>query len=57
MPYIRGGVEAIFEPKELNHTPTTSELEMAREVIEARLDDQNITDRQVTIDNIHPQRI
>lgn len=48
---IRGGVEAIFEPKGLDHNPTASELEMAREVIESRLDNQNITDREVTVDN------
>ena len=48
---IRGGVEAIFEPKGLDRAPTVSELETAREVIETRLDNQNITDREVTVDN------
>ncbi|MGN6714175.1 protein translocase subunit SecF [Anaerocolumna jejuensis] len=47
---IRGGVEAIFEPKGLDRAPTVSELETAREVIETRLDNQNITDREVTVD-------
>ncbi len=47
---IRGGVEAIFEPQGLGRTPTQSELEIARNVIEMRLDAQKITDREVTID-------
>jgi SecD/SecF fusion protein len=47
---IRGGVEAIFEPQNLNRKPTTQELESAREVIESRMDSQNIADREVTVD-------
>lgn len=47
---IRGGVEAIFEPQGLDRTATENELESAREVIETRLDGQNISDREVTID-------
>lgn len=47
---IRGGVEAVFEPNELERKATEKELETAREVIEARLDFQNITDREVTVD-------
>lgn len=47
---IRGGVEAIFEPQGLDRKPTEKELETAREVIETRLDNQNISDREVTID-------
>ncbi len=47
---IRGGVEAIFEPQGLERQFTQAELETAREVIEMRLDAQNITDREVTID-------
>lgn len=47
---IRGGVEAVFEPQNLDRHPTEKELETAREVIETRLDSQNITDREVTID-------
>ncbi|NNJ32049.1 protein translocase subunit SecF [Lacrimispora defluvii] len=47
---IRGGVEAIFEPQGLKRSPTVNELESAREVIETRLDTQNITDREVTVD-------
>jgi len=47
---IRGGVEAIFEPQGLDRKPTEQELNIAREVIETRMDNQNITDREVTVD-------
>lgn len=47
---IRGGVEAIFEPQGLKRSPTDKELVSAREIIESRLDSQNISDREVTID-------
>lgn len=47
---IRGGVEAIFEPEGLNRDITGSELDSAREVIETRLDNENISDRNVTVD-------
>ncbi len=47
---IRGGVEAAFQPVGLDRKPTKQELESAREIIEVRLDQQNIMDRDVTID-------
>ncbi|WP_313153298.1 protein translocase subunit SecF [Lacrimispora sp.] len=47
---IRGGVEAIFEPQGLDRKPTEKELESAREIIETRMDNQNISDREVTVD-------
>lgn len=47
---IRGGVEAVFEPQGLDRKPTDKELDSAREVIETRLDNQNISDREVTVD-------
>lgn len=47
---IRGGVEAVFEPQDLNRKATENELESARNIIETRLDAKNITDREVTID-------
>lgn len=47
---IRGGVEATYEPKSLDRTPTDSELEAAKAIIETRMDADNITDREVTID-------
>ena len=48
---IRGGVSATFVPAEEGVTPTSDELNSARAIIEQRLDDQNILDRNVTIDN------
>ena len=47
---IRGGVDAVFEPVNLGRIPTASELESARAIIETRLDQKNILDREVTID-------
>lgn len=47
---IRGGVDAAFEPVGLDRKPTKQELESARSIIEVRLDNQNILDRDVTID-------
>ncbi len=47
---IRGGVDATYEPKDLERAPSESELEAARAVIETRMDAKNITDRDVTID-------
>ncbi len=46
---IRGGVDAVFQPKNLGRLPTTEELEAARSVIDTRLDQKNIFDRDVTI--------
>jgi len=47
---IRGGVDAVFEPADLDRKPTNEELDAARSVIETRLDQQNILDREVTVD-------
>ena len=47
---IRGGVDAAFEPVDLDRNPSKQELESARSVIETRLDNLNILDRDVTID-------
>ncbi|WP_253291123.1 protein translocase subunit SecD [Acetivibrio sp. MSJd-27] len=47
---IRGGVEAVYEPKDLDRAPTSEEMEAARAVIENRMDTQNILDRDVTVD-------
>ncbi|MDF2907921.1 MAG: protein-export rane protein SecD [Herbinix sp.] len=47
---IRGGVDAAFQPEGLDRKPTGDELESARTIIETRLDQQNIMDRDVTID-------
>lgn len=48
---IRGGVDAAFQPVGLDRKPTPDELEAARTIIEVRLDQNNIMDRDVTIDN------
>ena len=48
---IRGGVDAVFQPVDLNRAPTVDELESARAIIETRLDQKNILDREVTIDS------
>ncbi|MFB0920592.1 MAG: protein translocase subunit SecD [Oscillospiraceae bacterium] len=47
---IRGGVEATYTPKDLGRAPTADELETAKSIIETRMDAENITDREVTID-------
>lgn len=47
---IRGGIEAVFEPVGLERVPTIDELNAARNVIETRLDDKNILEREVTVD-------
>lgn len=52
---IRGGVEAIYEPKDLDREPTDSELESARLIMETRLDSKNILDREITIDKNNGQ--
>ena len=48
---IKGGIDAAFVPKDLDRSPTETELEAARAIIETRLDQRNILDRDVTIDN------
>src|SRR5690554_6801639 len=47
---IRGGVDAVFEPADDSIEPTVQQLEAARLIIETRLDNKNILDREVTID-------
>ena len=47
---IRGGVKAAFQPDGLDRKPTSDELEAARAIINTRLDQQNVMDRDVTID-------
>jgi len=50
---IRGGVNAAFQPVGLTRKPTEGELESARSIIEVRLDQKNILDRDITIDKEH----
>lgn len=52
---IRGGVEAVYEPKDLDRMPTETELESARLIMETRMDAQNILDREITIDKNNGQ--
>jgi len=52
---IRGGVEAVYEAKDLDRMPTEVELESARLVMETRMDAQNILDREITIDKNNGQ--
>nr|WP_312576877.1 protein translocase subunit SecD [Sedimentibacter sp.] len=52
---IRGGVEAVYEAKDLDRAPTETELESARIIMETRLDSQNILDREITIDKNNGQ--
>lgn len=47
---IRGGVEAVFAPKGFDGTPTAADLDSARSVIELRMDNLQILDRDVTVD-------
>lgn len=52
---IRGGVEAVYEARDLDRKPTDRELESAKVIMETRLDAKNILDREVTIDKINGQ--
>lgn len=47
---IKGGVSATFQSADEKIVPTDEQLESAREVIELRLDSNNIFDRTVTMD-------
>ena len=47
---IKGGVEAIYQPKGENRMPTEAELEQAKAIFETRLDAQQILDKEVIID-------
>ncbi len=48
---IRGGINAVFVPKDLDREPSAEELEAAKAVIETRLDQRGILDRDVTSDS------
>ena len=48
---IRGGVEAVFQPN-IDGKPTEEELEEARNVMETRLDNENIDDKDRSINKI-----
>lgn len=44
---IRGGVEAVFAPKDLDRNPTATEWDAATQVLNFRLDQLQILDREV----------
>lgn len=48
---IKGGVSATFKASDDSVKPTEQQLDAARAIIEKRLDDKNILDRNVTIDS------
>jgi preprotein translocase subunit SecD len=47
---IRGGVEAVFAPKDFSGVPTKADLDSARSIIELRMDNLQILDREITVD-------
>lgn len=47
---IRGGVEAIFAPRDYQGVPSDEDLASARSVIELRMDNLQILDREITTD-------
>lgn len=56
---IRGGVEAVFKAKATdenpNPNPSVEELDSARLIIETRMDNQNIFDREITVDEVNKE--
>lgn len=49
---IKGGVSATFKPADDTITPTNEQLEAAKAIIETRLDEKNILDRNVTVSTV-----
>lgn len=47
---IRGGVEAVFEARDYEGTPSSEDIASARSVIELRMDNLQILDREITVD-------
>ena len=47
---IVGGVDAVFAPKDYEGVPTATDLAAARSIIELRMDNLSILDRDVTVD-------
>ncbi len=56
---IRGGVEAVFRAKATDENPdpqpTAEELESAKLIIETRMDNLNIFDREITVDEVNKE--
>ncbi len=47
---IRGGVEAVYAPSEFAGKPTDQQIDAVRTILETRLDNLNILDRDVIVD-------
>lgn len=47
---IRGGVEAVYAPKNFNGKPSDDQLQAINKIMESRLDNLNILDRDIIID-------
>lgn len=47
---IRGGVEAVYAPKDTNTKPTDDQLSAIEKIMETRLDNLNIFDRDIIVD-------
>lgn len=47
---IRGGVEAVYAPKDLQQKPTDLQLQAIQTIMETRLDNLNILDRDIIVD-------
>ena len=50
---IVGGVDAVFAAKDYDGTPTAADLAAARSIIELRMDNLAILDREITVDETH----
>jgi preprotein translocase subunit SecD len=47
---IVGGVEAVFAPEDFEGTPSSEDLASARSVLELRMDNLQILDREITVE-------
>jgi protein-export membrane protein SecD len=47
---IRGGVEAVFKAKNFTGVPTSDQLASAKSILELRMDNLAILDREITVD-------
>lgn len=47
---IRGGVEAVFKARDYEGVPDPEDLDSARSIIELRMDNLQILDREITVD-------
>ncbi len=54
---ISGGVEAIFVPDKATNDISDQDMESAKEILEIRLNNQNITDHEIYVDSANKQII